>query len=113
VDADFLVDWNGLSSARGKSSRFSLNKMARPLRGSRAGVREMVESQGVRHSQLMRLVNDRVFEVLSELGSEDGDFLCECSDMSCIETVQLTLREYAALRAREDRPSLKLPAHPD
>ena len=75
----------------------------------------MVESQGqgVRHPQLMRLVNDRVFEILSELGSEDGEFLCECSNMDCVETVQLTLREYAALRAREDKPSLKLPTHPD
>ena len=75
----------------------------------------MVESQdqGVRHPQLMRLVNDRVFEILSELGSEDGEFLCECSNMGCIETVQLTLREYAALQAQPDRPPLKLAGHPD
>jgi hypothetical protein len=73
----------------------------------------MVESQSVRHPRLMRLVNDRVFEILSELGSEDGEFLCECSNEDCIETIQLTLREYAPLQAREDRPSLKLPTHPD
>ena len=74
----------------------------------------MVESrQGTRHPQLMRLVNDRVFEILSELGSEDGEFVCECSDEACIETIRLTLGEYAALLAREDRPSLKLPTHPD
>ena len=74
----------------------------------------MVERrQGARHPQLMRLVNDRVFEILSELGSEDGEFVCECSDEACIETIQFTLREYAALRAREDRPSLTLPTHPD
>ena len=60
----------------------------------------------------MRLVNDRVFEILSELGAEDGEFLCECSDVNCIETIQLTLREYGARRAREDRPSLKLPHTP-
>ena len=59
----------------------------------------------------MRAVNDRVFELLSELGSEDGEFLCECSDENCIETVQLTLREYAVLKAQEDRPLLTLPAH--
>ena len=74
----------------------------------------MVESrQGARHPQLMRLVNDRVFEILSELGSEDGEFVCECSDEACIDTIQLTLSEYAALRGREDTPSLKLPTHPD
>ena len=66
-----------------------------------------------RHLVLMRAVNDRVFELLSELGSEDGEFLCECSDENCVETIQLTLREYAALQAQADRPPLKLSGHPD
>jgi hypothetical protein len=61
----------------------------------------------------MRAVNDRIFEVLSEFGSEDGEFLCQCSNANCIETIQLTLREYAALRAQPDRPPLKLSGHPD
>jgi hypothetical protein len=61
----------------------------------------------------MREVNDRVFELLSELGVEDGEFLCECSDEGCIERTQLTLREYAALQRAEDRPPLKRAGHPD
>ena len=65
------------------------------------------------HSMLIRAVNDQVFNVLSELGSEDGEFLCECSDEGCIETILLTLREYAALQAQPDRPPLKLSGHPD
>jgi hypothetical protein len=73
----------------------------------------VLESQRSRHSLLIREVNDRVFELLSELGSEDGEFLCECSDKSCIETIPLTLREYAALQAQPERPPLKLPEHPD
>lgn len=69
------------------------------------------------HSLLLAEVNDRIFEVLSELGGEDGEvedgeFLCECSDASCLETIQLTLREYAALKGQPDRPLLKLPGHP-
>jgi hypothetical protein len=67
------------------------------------------------HSRLLGEVNDRIFEVLSELGSEDGEdgeFLCECSNLSCIETIQLTLREYAVLKRQPDRPPLKLPGHP-
>jgi hypothetical protein len=40
----------------------------------------------------MHAVNDRVFELLGEFGSEDGEFLCECSNANCIETIQLTLR---------------------
>jgi hypothetical protein len=61
----------------------------------------------------MRELNDRIFELLSETGSEDGEFLCECSDTSCLETIPLTLREYAALQAQPERPPLKLPAHQD
>lgn len=73
----------------------------------------MQESKGRRHVQLMRAVNDRIFEILSEFGSEDGDFLCECSNENCIERIQLTLREYAALQALPELPPLKLPEHPD
>jgi hypothetical protein len=62
---------------------------------------------------LIRAVNDQVFKILSELESEDGEFLCECSDEGCIETIQLTLREYAALQAQPGRPPLKLSGHPD
>jgi hypothetical protein len=73
----------------------------------------VLESKRSRHSLLIRGVNDRVFELLSEIGSEDGEFLCECSDENCIETIPLTLREYAALQAQRERPPLKLPEHPD
>lgn len=73
----------------------------------------MLESKRSQHSLLMEEVNDRVFELLSEIGSEDGEFLCECSDEGCIETIQLTVPEYAALPKAEDRPPLKLAGHPD
>jgi hypothetical protein len=71
------------------------------------------ESKRSSHSLLFREVNDRVFELLSEMGSEDGEFLCECSDTSCVETIHLTMREYAALQAQPDRPPLTLSGHPD
>ena len=73
----------------------------------------MNQQEPSRHSVLMRAVNDRIFEVLSEFGSEDGEFLCQCSNANCIETIQLTLREYAALQAQPDCPPLKLSGHPD
>ena len=65
------------------------------------------------HSWLIQSVNDRVFDVLREIDSEVGEFLCECSNLNCIETIQLTLTEYAALQKEPDRPPLKLPGHPD
>ena len=73
----------------------------------------MRESKRSNHSFLLREVNDRVFELLSELDIDDGEFLCECSDEGCIETIPLTLLEYAALQKADDRPPLKLAGHPD
>ena len=66
-----------------------------------------------RHSWMIQSVNDRVFEVLREIGSDDGEFLCECSNLTCIETIPLTLTEDAALQKEPDRPPLKLSGHPD
>jgi hypothetical protein len=66
-----------------------------------------------RHSWLIQSVNNRVFDVLREIDSEDGEFLCECSNLSCIETIPLTLTEYAALQKEPGRPPLKVPGHPD
>jgi hypothetical protein len=71
------------------------------------------ESKRSNLSRVMREVNDRVFELLSELGSEDAEFVCECSNEHCVETIHLTLREYAALEAQPERPRLKLLGHPD
>jgi hypothetical protein len=62
-------------------------------------------------SLLMAEVNDRIFAI-SHLHSDDCEFLCECSNESCTETLQLTLQEYAVLKAQSDRPLLKLPGHP-
>jgi hypothetical protein len=80
----------------------------------------MRESKRSKGSLLMREVNDRIFELLSEVwglrserGSGNGEFLCECSDTGCIETIALPLREYAALQKVEDRPPMKLAGHPD
>lgn len=69
----------------------------------------------------MRELNDRIVEIQREVGSEGGEvgseggevaqFLCECSNVTCFGTIDLTLQEYGALRAREEW--LKLPGHPD
>jgi hypothetical protein len=65
------------------------------------------------HTRLMREVNDRIFELLSGMGIEDGEFLCECSDEGCFERIQLALRAYTASQEAEDRPPFKLAGHPD
>ena len=73
----------------------------------------MVESKRSKNSLLMQEVNDRVFGLMSELDIENGEFQCECSDVGCFETIQLTRRDYAALQKAEDRPPLMVAGHSD
>jgi hypothetical protein len=77
-------------------------------------VKESGQSAGRSHnSWLLGEVNDRIFEVLVDLDSEEAEFVCECSNLSCIETIQLSVKEYAVLKNQPDRPPLKLQGHPD
>jgi len=59
----------------------------------------------------MRGVNDHTYAVLVDANSEDGDFVCECEDTTCFKIIQLTLREYAALRPRSEDQPLLAPEH--
>jgi hypothetical protein len=59
----------------------------------------------------MRKANDRIYETLASMGTEDGDFLCECGEQGCSERVQITLREYRAMRAKITPVILRSRAH--
>jgi hypothetical protein len=48
------------------------------------------------HPELLRAVNDRIYNVLWGVGGERGDFLCECGGTNCVEHVELRSIEYAA-----------------
>ena len=63
------------------------------------------------HSARMQGVNEHTYAVLIDANSEDGDFVCECDDVACFATIQLTLREYAMLRPRSADKPLLAPGH--
>jgi hypothetical protein len=45
-------------------------------------------------------VNDGAYELLTRDGDAvEGEFLCECPDLHCIEFVTLTTRQFVARRA--------------
>jgi hypothetical protein len=63
------------------------------------GRSEARTAQIARNEALFREVNERVREV-SEVGPrERTEFLCECGDSECTESISLTLAEYEGLRA--------------
>lgn len=68
---------------------------------------------------LLRHVNDRIKEVVQrfgngEAGSEahDADFLCECGQDNCTESVPMSVREYEELR-RDEKHFVVFPGHED
>lgn len=54
--------------------------------------------ENVLQSELLRGVNDRIFQSSVERGGEGGSFACECGDKSCNRRIEITLVEYAASR---------------
>jgi hypothetical protein len=60
-------------------------------------------------AELFRAVNDRIRE-LERFWAGEHDFVCECSDESCVEVIRMTSEEYEALRAKPTQFAM-LPGH--
>jgi len=56
-------------------------------------------TQLVRNQLLIREVNERIAEVLHADRDDAMEFLCECSDANCIETIALSYLEYKGIRS--------------
>lgn len=67
------------------------------------------EERAARNEALFRQVNEEVAGLGQGSGS-GGSFVCECSDASCIERIQVALDDYEAVRANPRRFILK-PGH--
>jgi hypothetical protein len=65
--------------------------------GEERGARR--KEQIARNEALFREVNERVQEVSEDRATATTDFLCECGDAACSETVPLHDEEYESVRA--------------
>ena len=71
------------------------------------------EERYVRNERLFREVNERIAEVNESFEIEgQTDFLCECAQETCLETLPLTRADYEAVR-REGRRFAVVPGHED
>jgi hypothetical protein len=57
------------------------------------------EERIARNEALFREVNERVKEVSDAESGERIDFLCECGDARCTESIPMTRAEYERLRS--------------
>jgi hypothetical protein len=55
--------------------------------------------QLVRNQMLLREVNDRIAEIVSADGDAPAEFVCECSNDDCAETLPLSLLAYKGIRS--------------
>jgi hypothetical protein len=59
--------------------------------------RDVPASKGAQNQALIREVNERI-EALSNEAAHP-EFLCECADENCIETIALSIAEYESIRS--------------
>jgi hypothetical protein len=57
------------------------------------------EAQLARTESLFREVNERIAETFEEASVDDAQFICECSDSSCTEGIQVPLDQYEDVRS--------------
>jgi hypothetical protein len=62
-------------------------------------VASLSEDRIARNETLFREVNERVQEVSSHTSNGRIDFLCECGDETCTESISLSRDEYERLRS--------------
>jgi hypothetical protein len=53
--------------------------------------------KGGQNQSLLREVNERIEQIADD--AANPEFLCECANEDCVETLQLSLAEYEAIRA--------------
>jgi hypothetical protein len=77
-----------------------------------------LDAEQLRRAQnelLFREVNERIAELETGFGEDDGllvGFVCECPDEDCGETLEVTRRQYEAVRDNPRR-FIVLPGHED
>lgn len=63
------------------------------------------EERLAQNEAFFRSVNERIRDIADQHGADphNYEFLCECSDATCVERVTLSLHEYEAVRADATR----------
>jgi hypothetical protein len=64
------------------------------------------EERAARNQAIFRAANDAIERAVAG-GEEPFTLLCECSDVDCKDTIELTLAEYQAVRAGSASFALK------
>jgi hypothetical protein len=63
-------------------------------------VEHSATERSARNEAFFREVNERIDEVAATLGDDDHryEYVCECSDSTCTERIELSRAEYQSLR---------------
>jgi hypothetical protein len=61
--------------------------------------------KGAQNQALIREVNERIEEIAGEVANLE--FLCECADRGCVQTIVLSITEYESVRSSPVRFPIK------
>jgi hypothetical protein len=62
-----------------------------------------VDDRQIQKNQILfREVNERIAEITASQSEAASEFLCECGEENCTSVIDLSLRDYQALRNREE-----------
>jgi hypothetical protein len=70
----------------------------------------LIEERAARNEALFREVNERIEELHEASGEENGAFVCECGDETCVERLSVPLDTYETVR-NDPRLFLVAPGH--
>src|SRR5690348_15218105 len=59
---------------------------------------ERQRARAGRNQSLFREVNERIEELSSGSAEAEAEYVCECLDLACVETIVMSHREYARIR---------------
>ena len=61
--------------------------------------------------QILRATNVEIRRASAEIGSDDGDFICECGRNDCDEVISLSVEEFDTFCATADGTPLLAKRH--
>ena len=61
--------------------------------------------------QVLRVTNKEIRRVSADVGSDDGEFVCECGAKDCREVIRLTVEEFDAFCATANGTPLVARSH--
>jgi hypothetical protein len=91
---------------RVRQRRFFGEADASPPKEGNVTMKDSHAEKGAKNQALIREVNERIEKLADD--AAHPEFLCECADTNCVDTIELSIAEYESIRSSPVRFPVKL-----